>query len=75
LRAGICHDESDLPATKALFQQVIESIEVGSRQTETFKFSTDPDLEAKIRDAVGLFSLHRSETSSSRSTRRPIDDR
>jgi transposase len=24
-------------------------------QTETFKFSTDPDLEAKVRDVVGLY--------------------
>jgi transposase len=24
-------------------------------QTETFKFSTDPELEAKIRDVVGLY--------------------
>ena len=24
-------------------------------QTETFKFSTDPQLEAKVRDVVGLY--------------------
>src|ERR687892_57947 len=24
-------------------------------QTETFKFSTDPELEAKVRDVVGLY--------------------
>ena len=24
-------------------------------RTETFKFSTDPELEAKIRDVVGLY--------------------
>jgi hypothetical protein len=24
-------------------------------RTETFKFTTDPDLEAKVRDVVGLY--------------------
>jgi transposase len=28
---------------------------IQSHRTETFKFSTDPELEAKIRDVVGLY--------------------
>jgi hypothetical protein len=27
-------------------------------RSETFKFSTDPELEAKVRDVVGLYSSH-----------------
>ena len=33
-------------------------------RTETFKFSTDPELVAKVRDVVGLYLLRRSEPSS-----------
>ena len=39
---------------------------------ETFKFSTDPELDAKVRDVVGLYMQPRRRTpSSSASMRRP----
>src|SRR5664280_1254362 len=35
--------------------RVWQSANLKPHRTETFKFSTDPDLEAKIRDVVGLY--------------------
>jgi transposase len=35
--------------------RVWHSANINPHRTETFKFSTDPDLEAKIRDVVGLY--------------------
>jgi len=40
-------------------------------RVETFKFSTDPALEAKVADVVGLYSTRPTGRSCSRSTRRP----
>ncbi len=36
-------------------QRIWASAGLKPHRTETFKFSTDPDLEAKIRDVVGLY--------------------
>ncbi len=35
--------------------RIWQSANLKPHRTETFKFSTDPDLEAKIRDVVGLY--------------------
>ncbi len=35
--------------------RIWQSVGLKPHRTETFKFSTDPDLEAKVRDVVGLY--------------------
>ena len=57
---GVTHWSSRLLATRAWHQpqhgrRVWAEHDVKPWQVETFKFSTDPELEAKVRDVVGLY--------------------
>jgi transposase len=57
---GITHWSSRLLATElgvshSTVARVWAEHDLKPWQTETFKFSTDPELEAKVRDVVGLY--------------------
>jgi len=57
---GVTHWSSRLLATElgishSTVARVWAEHDVKPWQTETFKFSTDPELEAKVRDVVGLY--------------------
>jgi transposase len=57
---GVTHWSSRLLATTlgvshSTVARVWAEHDVKPWQTETFKFSTDPELEAKVRDVVGLY--------------------
>jgi len=51
--------------------RIWQTAKLKPHRVETFKFSTDPALEAKVRDVVGLYMLHRSGPSCCRSMRDP----
>jgi transposase len=51
----------DRPISHATIARIWHRFGVQPWRAETFKFSTDPELEAKIRDVVGLY-LHPPET-------------
>jgi transposase-like protein len=58
-RLGVTHWSSRLLATElgvshSTVARVWAEHDIRPWQTETFKFSTDPQLEAKVRDVVGL---------------------
>jgi len=44
-----------LGMSKTTVWRIWRSAGLKFHRTETFNFSTDPDLEAKVRDAVGLY--------------------
>jgi transposase len=57
---GVTHWSSRLLATQlgishSTVARVWAEHDIRPWQTETFKFSTDPELEAKVRDVVGLY--------------------
>src|ERR687887_1125117 len=57
---GVTHWSSRLLATElglshSTVARVWAEHDVKPWQTETFKFSTDPELEARVRDVVGLY--------------------
>jgi homeodomain-containing protein/DDE superfamily endonuclease len=57
---GVTHWSSRLLATElgvshSTVARVWDEHDLKPWQTETFKFSTDPELEAKVRDVVGLY--------------------
>jgi transposase len=59
-RLGVTHWSSRLLATElgvshSTVARVWAEHDIQPWQTETFKFSTDPQLEAKVRDVVGLY--------------------
>jgi len=49
--------EEGTPISHATIARIWHRFGVQPRRAETFKFSTDPELQAKIRDVVGLY-LH-----------------
>jgi transposase len=59
-RLGVTHWSSRLLATElgisnATVAKAWRKWEIQPWRTETFKFSTDPELDAKVRDIVGLY--------------------